>query len=112
MITMGGEMTKPTIGADVGSVISLTYSMMRYGQFERALRLLDLADWLSPKHPDVINLRILALTQMNRWDEALSMLLTKQRLDKADYRGLADIYWNLGDDVSGADYFNRTVSPH
>ena len=73
-------------------VVALAQQLVKYGQCDRALKILALADWIMPDDPEAMNVRILALTRLGRWAEALDIIESNGALKIGDHKGLAEIY--------------------
>ena len=94
------------------ATLELALKLHRYGEHGRALRVLDLADWLRPGESQVQSLRITLLTKLEQWEAALNLVMEDRTV--VDSSLMARICWSLGERDLGDHFFNspeRTVPP-
>jgi hypothetical protein len=101
------------VTADHRAALTLAERLCAYGQPERALSVLDLAEWIHPGHDATRALRVKALAKLERWVEALDLILENSKGIAGPL--LAQIYWAVGEKALGDHYFNgseRTIPPN
>jgi len=90
------------------AVLALSERLAKFGQFARVIALLDLADWLMPASRRSAELRLDMLMKLERWDDALDVIISRIGVDQVNGRTLARLYWGLGDINLGNTSFRKS----
>lgn len=91
------------------AVKSLAQKMYDYGQFERTLKLLDLADWLLPKNTASRDLRLCALAELGQWQTVVDILVDVKDIEPFHRRLMAKGCWAKGLSDVGDRHFSLAV---
>ena len=89
--------------AEYRAAIELAVRLCAYGQPQRALRVLDLAEWISPNVEETWQVRIATLVKSGLWNDALDLMLEKG--GNLDGALMARICWALGEKELGDQYY-------
>ena len=90
---------------ELAAVLELAKTLASYGQHDRVMSLLSLAEWLYPNDPRVCELRLKTQMKLGQWELALDTVLTSSELSQVNPQILAKIYWNLGQRKMGDRHF-------
>ena len=95
---------------EYGAVLRVARNLQRYGQFDRALSLLDLADWLSPDGLEAGQMRVDLLMALDRFEDALTEVFSRTGPEAIAPATLARLYWQVGERDLGDETFRKSGS--